>query len=171
MGARDDRDGGGRCALAAASAAAARAAMDGAAAGEMGEAGEAGERGIALEERADDDAASVLTHPLEGEPCDKPFVRTPHFRLATLGPSLRGPLLMHALANCFGDVISHLSTNSRGQEAVGAFLTYLVDSVPAVGPVVEALELPKDDLISKAVLLARTQSGLRQRSSRKKQKQ
>ena len=95
----------------------ARAAMDGAAAGEMGEAGEAGEageRGIALEERADDDAASVLTHPLEGEPCDKPFVRTPHLRLATLGPSLRGPLLMHALANCFGDVISHLSTNSRG---------------------------------------------------------
>ena len=55
---------------------------------------------------------------------------------------------------------------------MGAFLYYLVDSsVPAVGPVVEALELPKDDLISKAVLLARTQSGLRQRSSRKKQKQ
>lgn len=97
----------------------------------------------------------------EGKPFDKTFVWLP-IRLAALHPSLRGQLLMHALANCFGEVISHLSTNSRGQEVVGAFLTYLVDSVPAVRPVVETLELPMDNLTSEAVLLARTQSGLRQ---------
>ncbi len=96
------------------------------------EASEAGERDAALkelEERVDDDAASVVTHPLEGEPCASPItVSIPHLRLTAIATSLRGPLLMHAFAQCFDDVISHLSTNRHGQEAVGAFLAHLVDS-------------------------------------------